>query len=79
MWWCIARHNPGKADQFLDKVEERCHMPVRFPRMGISRDELMPISRSFAVENYLIFYPPIEAGIEIIRVMPGMRAVDILF
>lgn len=54
-------------------------MPVRFPRMGISRDELMPISRSFAVENYLIFYPPIEAGIEIIRVMPGMRAVDILF
>jgi toxin ParE1/3/4 len=44
-----------------------------------SRDKLLPSLRSFPVENYLIFYRPIAAGIEILRVVSGYRDLDMLF
>jgi len=47
--------------------------------MGISRHEIMPSLRSLPVGNYLIFYLPIDDGIEIVRVLPGMRDLDALF
>ena len=35
--------------------------------------------RSLSVGNYLIFYLPIEDGIEVVRVLPGMRDIDAIF
>ena len=42
----------------------------------------MPALRSFAVGNYLIFHLPIADngdGIDVVRVLPGMRDIDALF
>jgi toxin ParE1/3/4 len=39
----------------------------------------MPALRSLAVGNYLIFYLPVEDGIEVVRVLPGMRDIDAIF
>lgn len=47
--------------------------------MGRKRDELLPLLRSFGVDDYLIFYRPIESGIEILRVVSGYRDLDALF
>jgi len=47
--------------------------------IGTSRDELMPALRSLPVGNYLIFYLPIPDGIEVVRVLPGMRDIDAFF
>ena len=47
--------------------------------MGKKRDELLPYLRSFPVENYLIFYRPIEEGIEVLRVVSGYRDLKRLF
>jgi toxin ParE1/3/4 len=47
--------------------------------MGRRRDELLPSLRSFPVEDYLIFYRPIEEGIEILRVVSGYRDLEALF
>jgi toxin ParE1/3/4 len=79
IWWYIAQDNPDRADRFLDMIEDRCQALARFPNMGISREELRPMLRSLAVGNYLIFYLPIEDGIEIVRVLPGMRDIDAIF
>lgn len=79
IWWYIAQDNPANADLFLDKIEERCRALAQFPRMGISREELMPALRSIPFGNYLIFYLPIEGGIEVVRVLPGMRDIDAIF
>jgi toxin ParE1/3/4 len=79
IWWYIAQDNPDHADRFLDKIEERCQALAQFPLMGTSREELMPALRSHVVGNYLIFYLPIEDGIEIVRVLPGMRDIDAIF
>jgi toxin ParE1/3/4 len=47
--------------------------------MGVSRDELLPSLRSLTVGNYVIFYLPLLDGIEVVRVLPGMRDLDALF
>ncbi|MGA2938344.1 MAG: type II toxin-antitoxin system RelE/ParE family toxin [Syntrophobacteraceae bacterium] len=79
IWWHIAQDNPDNADRFLDKIEERCQALAQFPHMGTSRKELLPALRSLSVGNYLIFYLPIEDGIEVVRVLPGMRDIDAIF
>ena len=47
--------------------------------MGRRRDELLEELRSFPVDDYLIFYRPIEGGIEILRVISGYRDLSGLF
>ncbi len=79
IWWYIAQDNPDAADSFLDRIEERLHALAQFPEMGITRDELMPSLRSLPIGNYLIFYQPLNDGIEVVRVLPGMRELDPLF
>jgi toxin ParE1/3/4 len=39
----------------------------------------MSALRSLPVGNYLIFYLPIPDGIEVVRVLPGMRDIDAFF
>jgi len=79
LWWYIAQDNPDAADRFLDKIEERCQALAQFPHMGLSRDELLPSLRSLPIGKYLIFYLPIEDGIQVIRVLPAMMDIDAFF
>ena len=79
IWWYIAQDNSDAADQFLDKIEERLHTLAQFPNMGIIRDELMSSLRSLPIGNYVIFYLPLDDGIEVVRVLSGMREIDSLF
>jgi toxin ParE1/3/4 len=79
IWWYIAEDNPDAADRFFSKIDEQCQTLAQFPKMGTSKDNLMPSLRSFPVGNYLIFYLPMDDGIEIIRVLSGMRDMDTLF
>ena len=67
------------ANRFLAKIDEQCHTLAQFPKMGINGDEPMPALRSFPVGNYLIFYQPIDDGIDVVRVLSGMRDMDALF
>jgi toxin ParE1/3/4 len=62
-----------------DSIDERCATLAQFPYIGTSRDELMLALRSLPVGNYLIFYLPIPNGIEVVRVLPGMRDIDTFF
>ena len=47
--------------------------------MGRNRNELMENVRSFPIDDYLIFYSPIEVGIEVLRVVSGYRDLEDLF
>lgn len=75
----IAENDPDAADRLLDKIFDKCQLLANFPAMGKKRDELAPTLRSFPVEDYLIFYRPVDAGIEIIRVVSGYRDLEALF
>ena len=79
IWWYIAQDNLVNADKFIDEIETTCRQLARFTGMGKNRDELHPGLQSFPVSKYLIFYMPINGGIEIIRVLHGMMDIDALF
>ncbi|MFB8789190.1 MAG: type II toxin-antitoxin system RelE/ParE family toxin [Potamolinea sp.] len=67
------------ADKLLRKINKKCSTLANFPHMGRSRDELLSTLRSLPIDNYLIFYRPIEEGIEILRVVSGYRDLEVLF
>ena len=67
------------AERLLKKINQKCSNLANFPNIGRRRDELSPLLRSFPVDNYLIFYRPIEGGIEIARVVSGYQDLDALF
>ena len=79
IWDYIARDAPANATRFLRRIEGVCITIADNPLMGRSREELAPALRSFPVGNYLLFYFPIEDGIEIVRVLHGSVDADSLF
>lgn len=75
----LFANNPNAAEQFLSSVTQKFELLANFSNMGRRRDELAPALRSFPDNEYLIFYRPIENGIEIVRVVSGYRDLDTLF
>lgn len=73
IWFYIAQDNIDAADRTLDLLRDKCLMLAGSPMIGRTRLELAPSLRSFPVGNYLIFYRPIESGIEIIRILHGSQ------
>ncbi|MEB3151777.1 MAG: type II toxin-antitoxin system RelE/ParE family toxin [Sphaerospermopsis sp.] len=67
------------AESLLNKINSKCERLAKFPSMGRRRDELAANVHSFPVNDYLIFYRPIEEGIEILRVVSGYRDLEGLF
>lgn len=47
--------------------------------MGRARDELAAELRSFPFGRYVIFYEPIEDGIDVVRVLHSARDIDAVF
>ncbi|AFZ60535.1 type II toxin-antitoxin system RelE/ParE family toxin [Anabaena cylindrica FACHB-243] len=79
MWVYLAHNNQIAADKEIAKILNSLPMLAQFPGMGRSRDDLLPELRSFPIKPYIIFYTPIDDGIEIIRVLHQSRDVNSLF
>jgi toxin ParE1/3/4 len=74
----IARDNPSASDEFLDTMNDKFKRLAASPLMGRARPELFRNLRSFPVGNYVIFYRPLRAGIEVIRVLSAARDIPSL-
>jgi toxin ParE1/3/4 len=79
IWFYIAQDNPNNADRFLDQIQETSLSLANYPQMGTIRNELKADLRSHPIGNYLIFYFPLENGIDIVRVLHRSRNIGILF
>jgi toxin ParE1/3/4 len=75
----MAQFSLSAASRFLDAFEEKCRLLADFPEMGRSRQEIAPSLRSLPVDKYVIFYRPIENGIQVERVLSGYRDLDEVF
>src|SRR5512135_682612 len=73
IWLYIAEENPAAAEALLESINDKCRTLATSPLMGRTRDELHPGIRSFPVGHCVIFYQPIEDGIEVVRVLHGAR------
>lgn len=75
----IAGENPAAADRWLDSIDEKCQLLARMPELGRKRPDLAAGLRSLPVGNYVIFYRPMDDGIQVIRVLHGARDLPPLF
>lgn len=54
-------------------------MLVRFPELGVAREELAPALRSSLVAEYLIFYRLTKQRIDIVWILQGNRDLKQIF
>lgn len=70
----IARDKPEAARRWVQGIRETCATLATQPEMGELRPDFGVAScRSFSVGNYVIFFRPVESGIEVARVVHGSR------
>ncbi len=81
----IARDNPEAAERVIDAAYRVCAKLAEHPELGPARrfpgDHPHGIGYFVIPDfpNYLIFYRTAAAGVEVIRVLHGMRDIDALF
>ena len=81
----IAEDSLDAAERFLESVEVSFVALARMPHMGATRRFRNPKFAAVRMwpikgfENYLIFYRPLEPGIEVLRVVHGARDIEALF
>jgi len=75
IWEYIAIENdsPMNAYGFVEKLEQQFIKLAQNPLIGTSRNEIVPNLRGWPFGNYLIFYFPLDNGIELIRVLNAKR------
>lgn len=75
----IRRDNRRAARRLLTTINDKLNLLAEFPGLGQPREELAQSLRSFPVGKYLLFYRPVSDGIQLIRVLHGMRDLPRLF
>jgi len=79
IWAYVAEQNPEAASKLIKEITRRFALLRDHPHMGREQNELLVNLRSFAVKNYIIFYQPVEGGVEILRVLHGSRDIESIF
>jgi toxin ParE1/3/4 len=73
IWSFIATNNPRAADAMIDRLTEAFDMLLTMPQAGRTRPEFGENLRSFAVDNFVIYYVKVSEGIDILRIIHGRR------
>ena len=73
LWSYIAADNPTAADHVLDTINENLRKLAGNPRLGPARPDIAEGLRLFPIRRYVILYRELPDGIEVVRVVHGMR------
>ena len=79
IWDHIAEDSIEQADRWVDKLDDKFKLIATQPLMGRARNELAAGVRSFPFGRYVIFYEPIDNGIDVVRVLHSARDIDAAF
>ena len=79
IWDHIAEDSLDQADRWVDKLDEKFKLIATHPLMGRARHELAADLRSFPFGRYVIFYAPVDGGIDVVRLLHSARDVDAAF
>jgi len=75
----IAVDNASAAERLLLRIKKELAMLSDMPGGGAPRPDLGIHVRTWPVGKYLLLYRPINDGIELLRVIHGMRKVRRVF
>ena len=76
IWLYIAADNIDAADKLVDRFTELYEQLATNPEMGPAQEQYRKGLRCFPAGNYVIFYRPIDDGVEVYRVLHGARHLD---
>ena len=79
IWLYIGQDNPDAADKYIRAIVSRFPKLASMPQMGRERPELSHGLRSFVVGHHVIFYRLFDGGVEVARVLDGVRDLPPLF
>ena len=79
IWDYIADDSFAVADGWVDRLDEQFRVLATQPLMGRARDELATGVRSFPFGRYVVFYVPLDDGIDVVRVLHGARDIVAVF
>jgi toxin ParE1/3/4 len=79
IWDYIADDSETRADDFIDSVSRKFAILAERPNIGRYRGELGENIRSFPVGRYVIYYQPVQDGIEVVRILHGARDLENTF
>lgn len=72
-------HNEGTANRLLDDIGGKSQLYAERPELGELRPDLAPGVRCFPVGQYVVFYRPAADGIDVLRILHGMRDIPVAF
>jgi toxin ParE1/3/4 len=62
-----------QSSNYLEMIKALLFRLTEQPKMGIEREELLPDTRSFAIETHVVFYRLRADQVEIIRILHGRQ------
>ena len=75
----VTEKSRQAATRFIDRIVHACEIFATQPHAGLLRTDLGPEIRCIPVGNYVVFYRPIDDGVEVARVVSGFQDLDALF
>jgi len=72
----LARKSVTAGRRVVHLIDQKCARYATMPDLGILRDDLAVGLRCFPVWGFLVFYRPIDGGIEVLRILHGSRNID---
>ncbi|SFL54447.1 type II toxin-antitoxin system RelE/ParE family toxin [Methylobacterium pseudosasicola] len=66
--WAYIAQDDVRAAGLVDQIQAKLVLVADRPLIGRARPELAEALRSIAVGNYVLFYQPTPAGIDLVRI-----------
>jgi toxin ParE1/3/4 len=79
IWDYIAEDSAHQADTWVSRLDKTLHLLASQPLMGRLRNELSAGLRSQPLGRYVVFYLPLDDGIDVVRVLHSARDIDAAF
>jgi toxin ParE1/3/4 len=79
IWDFIAEDSTSEADRWIDRLDEKLTLWATQPLLGRLRNELATDLRSMPFGRYVVFYLPLQNGIDVVRVLHSSRDIDTEF
>lgn len=76
IWEYVAQYQIDSANNLIKEITRKFSTLCKHPLIGRQRNDLLINLRSFVCKNYIIFYQPVDDGIEVLRVMHSSRDIE---
>lgn len=76
IWAFIAKDDEAAADKVIAEIDRRLKSLAIMPLSGQAMPFIRPNIRRSAVGRYLIYYRPVDDGIEVLRILHERRQHD---